>query len=225
MIVGGLTFPDAQFVPVLQSVTNAALALPCAAAKPALLILTSARAASALPPLENTSNVLCTYVVGEATASAVRQLYDDRVELRGADCGTAAALVSAVCDDLDEWKATTERPIDVYFVCGAKRMPTVEKQLGQHPRVSLHIHEAYTTTSVTELPPLECADDAWLVFFSPSGVNTVATLLDISADNSKYRFAALGPTSEKALLEKIGRCDAVAKKPTPEQVLKAIMEV
>ncbi|CDO93044.1 unnamed protein product [Kluyveromyces dobzhanskii CBS 2104] len=62
-------------------------------------------------------------------------------------------------------------------------------------------------------------EQTWVVFFSPQGTEKIIEFLK---DNSSYRLASIGPTTEQYLLDKGLTPHVVSEKPEPSSLLNAI---
>jgi uroporphyrinogen-III synthase len=147
--------------------------------------------------------------------------------IQGDNCRNADELASLVLAQVSH----DERLAHVHFLCGEKRMPTIESMLSRDAGVELRVTPLYVTAPVESLAPLsELIGDStlklpWLVFFSPSGVEIVATRHD---DNRRVaaqcaRIACIGETTARAVRKHLD-CEpaAIASEPTPEALAAAI---
>jgi uroporphyrinogen-III synthase len=147
------------------------------------------------------------YVVGPRTADAVRELGLTPI---GAETGNAEALAQHIVQQ------HFEAPL--LFLCGSRRRDVIPKQLQAAGTVfaELCVYETHLRTDL-ELPPP--ASIAWMVFYSPSGVEAMQ---QIGYDASSIRKAAIGPTTAEALEEAVWQVDAIAQEPTPGALVAAI---
>lgn len=149
------------------------------------------------------------YAVGPKTADELRALSFD---VQGEEAGTAANLAGHIAE------ADPETPL--LFLCGNRRrddLPDGLRAAGVGYE-ELVVYETRTRTDLSLPPP---AEETWLAFFSPSGLEAVRR-----ADTGpleEYRCAAIGPTTASALEENGLTADAVASSPTPEGLVDAIL--
>lgn len=178
------------------------------------LVATSPRAARALRSvLDDMETVdkkwagVPVYVVGQKTAGEFRALGFD---VRGAHTGNAAALASWIAD------AHEEGPL--LFLSGNRRRDTLPEGLTE-AGVPFDEQVVYETKIRSDVSLPAAASNAWLVFFSPSGVEAVRRS-EVTTD--EYRCAAIGPTTAGILRDMDVRVAAVADTPSPEGVVTAI---
>lgn len=183
------------------------------------MILTSPRAVDMLAeamtwlPTENALwHTKRIFAVGPRTADELRAIGFDA---EGEECGSAADLARHIvqCD--------FERPL--LFLCGSRRrddLPSILTEAGMSLE-ELCVYETHTKDRL-ELPPAwQGRAPDWVVFFSPSGLETVVK--DGSIDLTAVKVCAIGPTTAEALRAAGLRVDAVAKVPTPEGLVSAIV--
>ena len=175
------------------------------------LICTSPRAVQALAQILSADHPQYerwtsrpTYVTGPRTAQAV---HDWGGMARGADTGTAAALAEQIVDEGME---------PLLFLSGNRRrdaLPRVLVEAG-HRFDEVEVYRTRTRSDITLPDP-----PAWLVFFSPSGIEAVqASGYDVGA----YSCAAIGPTTADALRARGASVRAVAETPTPEALTDSL---
>lgn len=235
---------NVRFVPLLRTSTIGAAALREAlgdvSASIETLIFTSMRALELVCDALRDSTSLPFDANSRLFALGARQcefarthwqingMFNSAKSIQGDNCRNAGELATLLLDALPSDRTST-----VHFLCGEKRMPTIESMLSRDTRVALQVTPLYTTHPVQSLPSLdELIDDelrrdsnAWIVFFSPSGVEIVATR---HPDNrtvavERTRIACIGKTTANAVVEWFGRePDAVAAEPTPEALAEAI---
>lgn len=149
------------------------------------------------------------FVVGPRTAAEARRL---GLRTMGEESGSA--------DDLADMIAARsfERPL--LFLCGDRRRDTIPDRL-RAAGVAFDELVVYRTTGDAEAlaEAVEPPPD-WIVFFSPSGVETA----DVLAGPSWNRIfhAAIGPTTAEALRTAGLAPAAVAEAPTPEALAAAL---
>ncbi len=180
------------------------------------LVMTSPRAAEALRRVFETEPELKAlwedhpvFVVGPKTASDVREL---GLTPQAQTAGDAEALVDRIGAAWDEQNLRSP----LLFLSGNRRRDTLLNGL---IRIGIPVteHVVYTTEPRSDLKVGE--ETEWLVFFSPSGLESVeASRIHVSA----YRLAAIGPTTGEALSSAGLSPDAVAKRPTPSSLVEAI---
>lgn len=148
------------------------------------------------------------YAVGPKTAAALRD-----VGLRpvGQEGGTARDLAHRIIRN--------EPDAPVLFLCGNRRRDVLPDKLTEAdiPFDELVVYETGTRSDLS-IPPPE--GHAWLVFFSPSGLEAVQKNETIELDD--YCIAAIGPTTARALEDESVTVDCVAREPSPEGLVSAI---
>lgn len=205
-------------VPVLGFEPLAAPVLAALAARDiAGVIATSARAAEALSPTHWVwqAETLPVFVVGPATASALPAgVGAERV--CGRECGSASALAALLVQKHTE--TPFERPL--LFLCSEQRLDTLPAALAA---AGIELIEAavYRTKAQIDLGALPAERPAAAVFYSPSGVDAVAS---VPGDWDCVSLVAVGPTTGAAVRAWSGRVDAVAEKPTAEGVCEAVAQ-
>lgn len=176
------------------------------------LILTSPRAVRALRGFDLSAwQKKPTFVVGPATGEGAGRL---GLQPTGEETGTA--------DDLAE--IITSHPFDrpLLFLCGARRRDTLPDRL-RAAGVPFEELVVYRTLGDAEglIDAVARQRPDWLVFFSPSGVQAVASIAGPSW-NRIFR-AAIGPTTADALRAAGFAPAAVAADPTPEALAAALL--
>ncbi|XP_002721286.3 uroporphyrinogen-III synthase isoform X2 [Oryctolagus cuniculus] len=158
-------------------------------------------------------NVKSVYVVGGATASRV-----SRIGLRadGEHSGTAEKLAEYIC-------SKESSPLPLLFPCGTLKrevLPTVLKEQGvpmesitvyetvPHPGIRGNLDSYYSKQGVPDS----------VAFFSPSGVKySLKHIEELSGDSvGQIKFAAIGPTTARALAAQGLRVSCTAESPTPQ---------
>jgi len=182
------------------------------------LVLTSPRAVGALRrafDAEGSLKLLWedkpVFVVGPKTASEVRGL---GLTPQAQAAGDAKALVESIGAVWDEENLRSP----LLFLSGNRRRDTLPNGLA-HIGIPATEQVVYTTKTRTDI---DLDDDTeWLVFFSPSGLESVeASRISVSS----YRLAAIGPTTGGALSSAGLTPEAIAKRPTPSALVDAISE-
>ncbi|KAF2900463.1 hypothetical protein ILUMI_05715 [Ignelater luminosus] len=162
------------------------------------------------------------YVVGEATFNAA--LNELGLRCKGQESGNANNLAELILCDKDE---ISKRFL---FPCGNLKTDTLINRLSEQkidveavtvydtvPSCSLDEDFCYLTSDFTEVPE-------YFAYFSPSGVhNTVKYIEKLEKYLHLIKFIAIGPTTENALKQANLPVRAVAIKPTPHDLLNAIL--
>ena len=154
------------------------------------------------------------YVTGERTAAPLSAA---GLETFGMHSGGAAEL--ARCIEAD-FSALMDRPL--LLLSGTSRrdeLPQALRRLGL-PFVEQHIYESRVRADL-DLAGHE--EPAWVVFFSPKGVDAIYSIWPSSWDRVKK--AAIGETTAGAIRSAGWKVDAVASTPTPEGLLEALLSV
>lgn len=147
-----------------------------------------------------------TYVVGPRTAEAVLAWGGQPV---GAETGDAATLAARIGADA---------PGRLLFLSGNRRRDTLPRALVEAGQVfdETEVYRTRLRSNITLPSP-----PAWLVFFSPSGIEAVrASGYALDA----YACAAIGPTTAAALRDAGTAVQAVAATPTPDALAAAIQD-
>ncbi len=206
----------ARCVPVLrfEPVERSQLAETMAqAGNYAGLILTSPRAADALHGLDLAAwRENPTFVVGPATAERARTL---GLRPEGEEAGQADDLATAILAH------RFDRPL--LFLCGDRRRDTLPERLRA---AGLALEERVVYRTLLDASALRAEADgltAWVVFFSPSGVEAACVVEAVPWN--RIRKAAIGPTTAAALRAAGFAPAAVAAAPTPEALAVALQAV
>lgn len=177
------------------------------------LLCTSPRAVKALEQIMPSDHPdyahwtrIPTYVVGPRTARAISAWGGRPV---GAEAGSAEALAEQIIADA---------PGPLLFLSGNRRRSTLPRAFVEAGQVFDEV-EVYRTRTRYDIalpdPP------AWLVFFSPSGIEAVQASGNALGD---YHCAAIGPTTAAALRDRGAHVHAVAEAPTPEALRTALRD-
>lgn len=177
------------------------------------LVFTSPRAVEALVnamswlPSENAAwHAKAVYAVGQRTAQELRRA---GFEPDGEQSGSAVLLAEYIA------KREFEKPL--LFLCGDRRLEDLPDMLEQ-AGVAVDELCVYSTLPRSDIDVSHRPDPDWIVFFSPSG-------LDSSIDPSGARLAAIGSTTAAALQDAGYKVDAVAHEPSPAGVVTALLSV
>jgi len=175
------------------------------------LILTSPRAVEALRDFDLAAwRDHPTFVVGPRTAGEATKLGLRPV---GAESGSADDLADVIIAH------SFEQPL--LFVCGDRRRDTLPDRLCAADVTFEEVVVYRTLGDADELADtVERMQPEWLVFFSPSGVETAEVLAGPSWN--RIRKAAIGPTTAEALRAAGLPPAAVADAPTPEALAAAL---
>lgn len=166
------------------------------------------------------------FALGQRQCDRVRQLDAGFTDVSGDACGNADELVALLLSSIEPQSSRRSR---VHFLCGERRMPTIETALATHSDVELHVTPLYDTLPVDGVLPLAELlprdGRSWVVFFSPSGVDLVlrGDAANVAALNERARIACIGQTTAAAVRSVVGlSVDAVAARPTPEALADAM---
>ncbi|XP_022201979.2 uroporphyrinogen-III synthase isoform X3 [Nilaparvata lugens] len=177
-----------------------------------------ANAAADLPEADQWESVPC-FAVGEATARLVKEML--AWNALGAETGSAEVLAPLIL------KSDLSKP--VLMPVGNLSRETICNAL-QSNGVVVDAVQVYETAPHSDLrgsiESLALCDYNAMAFFSPSGVNSsVPILRDLRVDLDRIKFVAIGPTTERALLDHGLSVSATASKPTPEALAQAVSSV
>ncbi|KAK0449618.1 tetrapyrrole biosynthesis, uroporphyrinogen III synthase [Desarmillaria tabescens] len=224
------TFAAAQYtpfsIPVLETVLTNITELASVTAQGDLdgVIMTSARSCEAWEKANGTGkDEFPFYVVGKATASTLRSITSS-ADIRGESSGTAEQLANFILGE-------QPRPTKLLYLTGDKNRDTLPSILGG-AGVSLHPLKVYETQGSTsfsqhlkEIVSERLKAPWWIVFFAPSAAEFVLPFLKEHFDIDSVKIAVIGPTTATFLRETLKlRVDAVPAKPSPEELLKTIVD-
>lgn len=159
------------------------------------------------------------YVVGKTTASLVRRI---GLDPQGEDCGNAERLAEHICS-----RAAPTLPL--LFPCGnlkGEALPRTLKDKGiplesltvyqnvPHPGIRGNLHSYYSQQGVP----------ASITFFSPSGLShSLQHIQELSGDSiGQIKFAAIGPSTARALAAQGLPVSCMAASPTPQALAAGI---
>ncbi|CAK4616436.1 hypothetical protein AeMF1_003648 [Aphanomyces euteiches] len=192
------------------------------------IIITSPRAASAIVDVvqsltpDKAQSVLeklqsmSIYSVGKSTSKPVVEI---GLTCIGEDSGSAEVL----SEFIEKSGNTTGRML---FLCGNKRMDTLPESFSRRNQ-PLDELVVYSTKEVDEITWLKTNVPTWVVFFSPSGVKAAQRMEAVpwktikKAAIGKSTATALAKAAE-ALSDATWEANAVAAKPTPEDLAEAV---
>lgn len=182
------------------------------------------------------------YVVGEATATALREIQGVAdgspfvpTDIRGGgESGTSEKLAHFILQDLPP----SDKPRLLLYLTGDKNrdvLPSILRDGG----VELQALQVYATQGSSHFASdLERAIDAspsdrkdwWIVFFAPSAADFVTPILrehfpipTMGSESFSTKIAAIGPTTQDFLKNRLQiRVDAVPPKPSPDALVSAM---
>ena len=178
------------------------------------------------------------YVVGPATSAAVLALGFQDGNVRGEQCGSGIALAHFILADYDSGPRPAKRRA-LLFLNNERRGDDIPRILGPDAtpddcRVPLAELVVYETHVVAEFEDefrramrATKGSTRWVVVFSPAGADVAWNLLreKEKEKNGRTYWATIGPTTERHLVETVGRRpDVVAKKPSPQGLWQGIDE-
>ncbi|XP_016065988.1 PREDICTED: uroporphyrinogen-III synthase isoform X4 [Miniopterus natalensis] len=137
-------------------------------------------------------NAKSVYVVGNATASLVNKI---GLDAEGEHCGNAEKLAEYICSRI---------PMESIIVY----------QKTPHPGIQVNLNSYYSTQGIP----------ASITFFSPSGLTySLRYIQELSGDNiNQIKFAAIGPTTARALAARGLPVSCTAESPTPRALAAGI---
>lgn len=184
----------------------------------AALALTSPRAAYAAyaalasdPALAQVWTSKTVYAVGTRTAGPMQAL---GIQVRGMASGSARGLADVIIADAPSGP--------VLFLRGNLSRDVLPNRL-EEAGIEVIEEEVYRTILRSDLDLSGLPAPDWVVFFSPSGAQTVKPVWPAAWEET--RMAAIGPTTVEEL-ESLGWiASAVADQPTPVALLEAMKRV
>lgn len=193
------------------------------------LIVTSQRAVEALNLCKERSSWLNKpiYTVGPATAKVITDA--GFVDVRG---GTNAGDGSILADLIINDHQNGEKLDSILFLTGETRRDIIPRKLNEYPGITLQERIVYKTQELDGLRVKfgqylnSLQDDAsiWIVFFSPSGSDSIIDLLKSMPASQSIKLAAIGPTTYDYLTRNGFSVAAVAEKPHAPSLAKAIFD-
>ncbi|XP_045424116.1 uroporphyrinogen-III synthase isoform X1 [Lemur catta] len=164
-------------------------------------------------------NAKSVYVVGNATASLVSKL---GLDTEGEKCGNAENLAEYIC-------SREPSALPLLFPCGTLKREVLPKMLKDkgipmesitvyqtipHPAMQVNLNSYYSTQGVP----------ASITFFSPSGVTySLKHIQELSGDSMhQIKFAAIGPTTARALAAQGLPVSCTADSPTPRALATGV---
>ncbi|XP_035125341.1 uroporphyrinogen-III synthase isoform X3 [Callithrix jacchus] len=164
-------------------------------------------------------NAKSVYVVGDATASLVSKI---GLDTEGETCGNAEKLAEYIC-------SRESSALPLLFPCGNLKREILPKTLKDkgiamesitvyqtipHPGIQGNLNSYYSQQGVP----------ASITFFSPSGLTySLKHIQELSGDNiDQIKFAAIGPTTARALAAQGLPVSCTAESPTPQALATGI---
>uniref|UniRef100_A0A9L0RRL7 Uroporphyrinogen-III synthase n=3 Tax=Equus TaxID=9789 RepID=A0A9L0RRL7_HORSE len=164
-------------------------------------------------------NAKSVYVVGNATASLVNKI---GLDTEGENCGNAEKLAEYIC-------SRESSALPLLFPCGTLKgeiLPKMLKDKGipmesitvyqkiPHPGIQANLNSYYSQQGVP----------ASITFFSPSGLtHSLKHIQELSGDSiDQIKFAAIGPTTARALAAQGLPVSCTAESPTPSALAAGI---
>uniref|UniRef100_A0A9L0IRT5 Uroporphyrinogen III synthase n=1 Tax=Equus asinus TaxID=9793 RepID=A0A9L0IRT5_EQUAS len=164
-------------------------------------------------------NAKSVYVVGNATASLVNKI---GLDTEGENCGNAEKLAEYIC-------SRESSALPLLFPCGTLKgeiLPKMLKDKGipmesitvyqkiPHPGIQANLNSYYSQQGVP----------ASITFFSPSGLtHSLKHIQELSGDSiDQIKFAAIGPTTARALAAQGLPVSCTAESPTPRALAAGI---
>lgn len=164
-------------------------------------------------------NAKSVYVVGSATASLVNRM---GLDTEGEHCGSAEKLAGHIC-------SRESSALPLLFPCGALKgeiLPKMLKDKGiplesltvyqkaPHPGIRVNLSSYYS----------EQGTPAGITFFSPSGLAySLKHIQELSGNRiDQIKFAAIGPTTARALAAQGLPVSCTAESPTPRALAEGL---
>ncbi|KAK7058748.1 hypothetical protein SK128_023752 [Halocaridina rubra] len=187
------------------------------------IIFTSPRAVNAVTQIYSTLNVNYHYqwsekkifAIGEATSAAIQK--NLRLNSIGKESGNAQQLAPIII------KETVAFDKPLLYPCGNLGRDELPKLLASQDR-DFRALTCYETTEhpnlKSTLQKLKDEQPAYIVFFSPSGVNiTLAIFKALGFSLTNIKVIAIGPTTNTALVKEGVPVFGVCPSPSPEGLL------
>ena len=192
------------------------------------IIFTSPRSVAAVKEalgddsLKNGWKLLDNYSVGESTSSLAKSLLN--LETKGEISGNASQLADFILKDQKEKLHIKS----FLYPCSNLKQDTLQSKLSEF-KIGVNCVEVYETVPHPDLASKFEAEIKekvdFLVYFSPSGVKfTIDTLKHYLSCNSCVKIIAIGPSTHKSLQDHNISTFKVCDKPTPESLLKVLLE-
>ncbi|CRK97802.1 CLUMA_CG011181, isoform A [Clunio marinus] len=158
------------------------------------------------------------YSVGEATGQLANEKL--HLETRGQQSGNARNLAKVIIEE----KYEAMKPF--IFPSGNLKQDILESLLNE-ANINVENVEVYETIEHPELDnsieKLKDVNANFLVFFSPSGIKfSLQHLIKHRIDLENFKIIAIGPSTEKALIQMGVQCYRTCKEPTPESLIDAL---
>ncbi|XP_008056176.1 uroporphyrinogen-III synthase isoform X4 [Carlito syrichta] len=167
-------------------------------------------------------NAKSVYVVGNTTASLVSKI---GLDAEGENCGNADKLAEYIC-------SRESSALPLLFPCGSLKREVLPKMLQDkgipmesvtvyqtfpHPGIQGNLKSYYSQQGVP----------ASISFFSPSGVAYgLKHIQELSGDSiEQIKFAAIGPTTARALAAQGLPVSCTAESPTPQALAAGLRKV
>ncbi|KAJ9583329.1 hypothetical protein L9F63_022346 [Diploptera punctata] len=189
------------------------------------LIFTSPRGVKAVSRIPHVSDLmvkwqkLTVFSVGEETRRTV--MHELALEAQGCEAGNSNSLADIIL------QKKYVKPF--LFPCGNLKHDTLPRKLndGRVNIIPVTVYETKThhllEQTLQDIVVHTCSFPQIVIYFSPSGVrSTLPILLKLGVPLHLLKLIAIGPTTEKSLLEYKLEVSSVAKKPTPEYLLEAV---
>ncbi|TPX36296.1 uroporphyrinogen-III synthase [Synchytrium microbalum] len=165
------------------------------------------------------------YTVGPSTARIITQCGFTPL---GSDTGRAAKLAKLIISDTEKESSTTSPYI---MLCGDKRRDELPSQLtnAKIPFMELIVYETgpnpvFEQELVKTYEGTDVSQPAWIVFFSPSGVDFALEPLKRQVWWQDVRIGAIGPTTSARLKQLDLKVDVESPKPTAIDLIQAIRD-
>lgn len=189
------------------------------------LIFTSPRGVKAVSHVPHVNDLitewqkLAVFAVGEETSRIVK--LELGLDAQGYDAGNASSLADIILQH------KYMKPF--LFPCGNLKHDTLPTKLSDGG-VNVTLVTVYETKTHHLLEQMlhdiilqSSSFPQIIVYFSPSGVrSTLPVLLKLEVPLHLLKLVAIGPTTEKSLLDNKLKVCSVASKPTPEHLLDAV---
>lgn len=160
------------------------------------------------------------YTVGPATARILSQVGFNDVR-GGENAGNGSKLAEIVMNDVD-----SNEKKKIVFLTGEIRRDIIPKKLigcgyDLSERVIYKTNEREDVKENFLETKKRASNGGWIVFFSPQGTGSIVE--ELKHDQTSWKIASIGPTTEEYLESNGLKPNVIAKKPDPDSLYEEII--